>query len=80
MFGSGITMLTIYNEEINGIKKIAKSLEVTSLLMKGVSEIIKDEAKNLKGGFLTILSGTLGAGLLAKLLTGEGTIRAGQDI
>ena len=80
MFGSGITILTIYNEEINGIKKIAKSLEVTSLLMKGVSEIIKDEAKNLKGGFLTILSDTLGAGLLAKLLTGEGTIRAGPDI
>ena len=42
MFGSGITMLTIYNEEINGI------IEVTSLLMKGVSEIIKDEAKKTK--------------------------------
>ena len=48
MFGSGITMLTIYNEEINGIKKVAKSLEVTSLLMKGVSEIIKDDAKKTK--------------------------------
>ena len=80
MFGSGIITLTIYNEEINGIKQIAKSLEASSLLMEGVSEIIKDKTKKLKGGFLTILLGTLGAGLLAKLLTGEGTIRAGQDI
>ena len=79
MFGSGLITLTIYNEEINGIKQIAKSLEASSLLMEGVSEIIKDKTKKLKGGFLTILLGTLGASLLANVLIGGGTIRARPD-
>ena len=66
--------------------KIVKSLEETCLLIKGVSETIKNEAKEQKGGFLVMLLGTLGASLLVNLLTGkgnikagEGTIRAGQD-
>ena len=66
--------------------KIVKSLEETGLLIKGVSETIKNEAKEQKGGFLVMLLGTLGASLLVNLLTGkgnikagEGTIRAGQD-
>ena len=35
--------------------------------------------KNKKGVFLGILLGNLGASLLGNLLTGKGTIRAGED-
>ena len=47
--------------------------------MKGVSDPIKNEAKEQKGGFLGMLVGTLGASLLVNLLTGEGTIRADHN-
>ena len=86
----------ISNEEMHYIMKIVKSLEKSGSLIKGVSETIKNEAKEQKGGFLGLLSGTLGASLLGNLLTGkgstatshgrgtiraaEGTVRAGQDI
>ena len=43
MFGSGFTPLIISNEEMNGIMKIIKSLEDSGLLVKGVSETIKNE-------------------------------------
>ena len=52
MFGSGNTTLKISNEEINDIIKIVQSLEESGLLMKGVTETIKNEAKEQKGGFL----------------------------
>ena len=44
--------------------------------MKGVSETIKNEAKEQKEGFLRMLLDTLGASLLGNLLTGKGKIRA----
>ena len=40
---------------------------------------LKNEAKEQKGGFISILLGTLGASLLGYLLTGKGTVRAGQN-
>ena len=46
--------------------------------MKGVTETIKNETKEQKGGFLSMLLGTLGASLLANLLTGKGIVRAGK--
>ena len=64
MFGSGNTTLIIYNEEMNDIMEIAKSLEESGLLIKGVSETIQNEAKEKKGGFLGKLLGTVGASLL----------------
>ena len=64
---------------MNNMMKIIKSLEECGLLIKGVSETIKNEAKEQKGGFLGMFLGTLGANLLGNPLTGEGTIRAGQD-
>ena len=80
-----MTTLIISNEEMNDITKIVKSLEESGLLIKGVSETIKSEPKEQKGGFLGMLLGTLGASLLGSLLAGkgtirtvEGTIRAGQ--
>ena len=66
MFGSGDTALIISNEEINDIMKIIKPLEESGLLIKGVSETIKNEAKEQKERFLGILLGNLGANLLGK--------------
>ena len=40
------------------IMRIVKSLEESGLLVKGISETIKNEAKEQKGGFLPILLGT----------------------
>ena len=77
--GSGNTTLIISNEEMNEIRKIMKSLEESGLLIKSVSETIKNKAKEEKGRFLNMLLGTLGASLLGNLLTGKGTIRAGED-
>ena len=78
MFGSGMTTLIISNEEMNDIKKIIKALEKSGLLVKSISEIIKNEAKEQKGGFLGIILGIFGARLLRNLLTGKETIRAGE--
>ena len=79
MFGSGVPTLIISNEEMNDVMKIVKSFEESGLLIKGVSETIKNDAKEQKGGFLGISLSTLGASLLGNLLAGKGTIRVGQD-
>ena len=67
---------------MNDILKIVKSLENSRLLLKGVSETIQHEAKEQRGGFLSMLLGTLGAsllgGILSKGLPGKGVIRAGE--
>ena len=80
MFGSGNTTLIISNEEMNDIIKIIKSLEESGLLIKGVSETVKNEAKEEKGGFVSMLLGALSASLLGNLLSGKGTIRAGEGL
>ena len=80
MFGSGNTTLIISNEGMNDIMEIIKSLEKSWLLIKGVIEAIKNEAKEQKEGFLRMLLGILGASLLGNLLTGKGTVRAGEGI
>ena len=83
------TILIISNNEMDDILKIVKSLEDSGVLLKGVSELIKHEAKEQRGEFLSMLLGTLEASLLGDLLTknlsgkgviraGEGTIRAGE--
>ena len=71
------TTLIISNEEMN-IIKIIKLLEESGLLIKTVSETIQNEVKEQKDGFPSMLLGTLGASLLGNLLTGKGTIRAGE--
>ena len=43
--------------------KIIKSVEGSGLLIKGVSESIKNDAKEEKGRFLGMLLGTLGGSL-----------------
>ena len=82
MLGSGMTTLIISNDEMDDILKIVKSLENSGVLLKGVSETIQHEAKEQRGGFLSMLLGTLGASLLgdilSKGLSGKGVIRAGE--
>ena len=82
MLGSGATTLIVSNDEMDDILKVVKSLENSGVLLKGVSETIHHEAKEQKGGFLSMLLGTLGASLLgdilSKGLSGKGVIRAGK--
>ena len=71
---------------MNDIMKIIEALENSGILLKGVSKTIENETKEQKGGFLSMLLGTLGASLLGNLLTGgkgivrarEGIVRAGE--
>ena len=48
--------------------------------MKGVIKTIENETKEQKGDFLSMLLGTLGASLLRNVLSGKGTVRAGERI
>ena len=87
IYGSRTTSLIISNKEMEDVMKIVELLEESGLLWKGISEIIKNEAKEQKGGFLPILLRTLAASILGNALTGkliintgEGVIRAGQNL
>ena len=76
--GSGVKLI-IEQEHMNDIMKIIKALENSGILLKGVSKTIKNETKEQRGGFLSMLLGTLGASLLGNLLTGgKGIMRAGE--
>ena len=69
ILGSGNnTTLIISNDE----------MEDSGLLLEGVSETIKDQAKKLKGGFLSMFLGTLGASLLGNMLAGKRVMRVGE--
>ena len=72
ILGSGNTTLIISNEGMNDIIKNVQALEDSNILLKGVTETVKIETKEQKGGLLRMLTGTLGASLLGKLLTGKG--------
>ena len=80
MFGSGTITLAFSDEDLNDIMKIIKSLEEPGLLIKGVGQTIKNEAKEQKCGFLLMLLGNLGASLLRNMLAGKGVMRAGEGI
>ena len=60
---SGNITSIISNEEMNDIMKVIQALENSNIL--------------LKGGFLSMLLGTLGTSLLGNLLTGKGILRTG---
>ena len=80
MRGDGIKIM-IDNEDMNNIMKIIKALEKPGILLDGVGKTIENEVKEQKGGFLSMLLGTLGASLLGNLLTcGKGIVRAGEGI
>ena len=62
--------------------KIVKSLDDSGILLDGITKTVKNEVKEQKYGFLSMLLGTLGASLLGDLLTknlsGRGAIRAAE--
>ena len=58
--------------------KIVKSLEESRLIINGISETIKNEAKEQKGGFMPMLLGTLAVSVLGNALAVRGVIRAGE--
>ena len=72
------TTLIISNNEMEDIIKIVKSLEDSGLLLKGVTETVQNEVKEQKGGFFSMLLGTLGASLLGNISTGKGAIATSQ--
>ena len=76
---SGVKLI-IEKEDMEDIIKIIKELENSDILLKGVSKTIENEIKEQRGGFLSMLLGTLGASLLGNLLTGKGIMRAGDGI
>ena len=76
--GSGTTTLIISNKEVNDMMKIVQALKESNILLKEVTKTIKNETKEQKGGFLSILLGALGASLLGNILTGKGIVRAGN--
>ena len=88
--GLGVKLI-IEQEDVKDIMKIIKALENSGILLKGVSKTIKNETKEQRGGFLSMLLGTLGVSLLGNLLSGgkgsvasrgkgEGIMRAGDGI
>ena len=80
--GSWTTTLITSNDdnfkEMNDTMKIVQGLEDFNMLLKGVTKTIKNKTKEQKGGFLSMLLGTLGATLLGNLLGGKGIVRAGS--
>ena len=76
--GSGTAALIISNNEMNGVMKIVQALEDSNILLKGFGKTTKNETKEQKGGFLSMLLGTLGASLLGNILAGKGIVRAGS--
>ena len=80
MHGSGTATLIISNEEMNDIMKIVPGLKDSNILLKGVTKTIKNQTKEQKGGFLSMLLGTLGTSLLGNVLLGKGSVRAEEGI
>ena len=68
ILGSGTTTLIISNDGMEDITKIVQAIEDSGLLLEGVSETIQNEVKEQKGGFLSMVLGTLGASLLGNML------------
>ena len=89
ILGSGNhTTLIVSNDDMQDLSKIVKLLEDSGILLDVITKTVKNEVKEEKGGFLSVLLGTLGASLLGDLLTknlsgrdvlraAEGTIKAG---
>ena len=82
--GTGTTTLVISNDDI---MQIIQALEDSNILLKGVTKSIATQTREQKGGFLSMLLGTLGVSLLGHLLSekgvmrgGEGGVRAGEGV
>ena len=52
-----------FNEQMNDTTKIVQALEDSNILLKELTKTIKNETKEQKGAYLSMLLGTLGASL-----------------
>ena len=78
ILGSGNhTTLIISIDDMQDLLKIVKSLEDSGTLLDGMTETVKNEVKEQKGVFLSMLLGTLGTSGRAVVRAEEGTTRAG---
>ena len=75
---SATTTLIILNKEMNDMIKIVQTVEDSNILLKAVTKTVKNETKEQREGFLSMLLGTLGASLLGNILAGKGIVRAGS--
>ena len=81
ILGSGNnTTLIISNKDMDDLIKIVKSLEDSGLLLKEITESVQNEIKEQKGGFLSMLLGTLGASLIGNLLTDKGAFHTRKRV
>ena len=71
-----MTTLIKSNDEVEDIIKAVKSVKDLGLLSKWVTETVQNEVKEQKGGYLSMLLGTLAASLLGNILTGRGIYKA----
>ena len=78
MFWSDFTTLIISNKDMNDIMKIIKFLEESGLLIKGVSETTKNEAKQKTKSTIFKLLRIFRVSLLGNLLTGKGAIETSR--
>ena len=78
----GLGIKLIIEEDMKDIMKIIEALENSGILLKGVSKTIGNETKEQRGGFLSMLLGTLGASLLGDgiVSAGDGIVGAGEGI
>ena len=74
--GSGTITLMISNEEMNDIMKIVQALEDSNILPQAVTKTLKNETKEQKAGFLSMLLDTSGPSLLGHILAGKGIVKA----
>ena len=74
--GYGTKAVRFSNKDLDDKTKILKALEDSDVLMKGITETLKNDTK--KGGALPLIPMLLGT-LGASLLTGRGMYRAGNQ-
>ena len=68
--------LIVSNDDMQDLLKVIKSLENSGLLLGGITDTVKNEAKVQKYGFLSTLMSVLESTLLRGMLSGKGVIRA----
>ena len=77
MYRSGTKTVKFFNEDLDDLTKIVKTLEDSDVLTKGVTKTLKNDIK--KGGALPLIPMLLST-LGASLLTGRGLFRAGKGM
>ena len=80
IYSSETTILIISNKEIDDIMKIVLALGDSNILMKGITKAIKNEKTEQKRRFLEMSISTLGASMLANILTGKEILKDSYGI